>query len=165
MKMVIRQWITWVFVAFVFFTGSVAFGQEAVQAEKPQQEVKTQTTCPVMGGTIDKNLYVDHEGKRIYLCCQGCADAVKKEPEKYIKKLEDEGITLDKTPKLQTKCPMMNRPIDKKLYVDHQGKRIYLCCKGCVATVKKDPGKYIKQLEAEGVTLDKAPEEKKQKAE
>jgi YHS domain-containing protein len=48
-----------------------------------------------MGGKIDKTSYVDVAGKRIYLCCAGCADAVKAEPEKYIKKLEGEGVTLD----------------------------------------------------------------------
>lgn len=61
-------------------------------------EVKAQTTCPVMGGAIDKKIYVDAEGKRIYLCCNGCVKAVKKEPAKYIKILEDKGVTLEKAP-------------------------------------------------------------------
>lgn len=62
-------------------------------------EVKVQTTCPVMGGPVDKKLFVDAEGKRIYLCCKGCIDPVKKDPKKYIAKLEAQGVTLDKTPK------------------------------------------------------------------
>lgn len=60
--------------------------------------VKKQTTCPVMGGAIDKKLFVDAEGKRIYLCCTGCIAPVKKDPKKYIAKLEADGITLEKTP-------------------------------------------------------------------
>lgn len=60
--------------------------------------VKKQTTCPVMGGAIDKKLFVDAEGKRIYLCCTGCIAPVKKDPKKYIAKLEAEGVTLEKTP-------------------------------------------------------------------
>ena len=60
--------------------------------------VKPQTTCPVMGGAIDKKLFVDAEGKRIYLCCTGCIAPVKKDPKKYIAKLEAEGVTLEKTP-------------------------------------------------------------------
>ena len=58
---------------------------------------KVQTTCPVMGGEIDKNIYIDIKGKRIYVCCKGCLPAVKKDPAKFIAKLEKEGITLDKT--------------------------------------------------------------------
>jgi len=48
-------------------------------------------TCPVMGGAVNKDLYVDHDGKRIYVCCEGCIDAIKKNPEKYLKKLEEMG--------------------------------------------------------------------------
>ena len=61
--------------------------------------------------------------------------------------------------KTQDMCPVMNAPVNKALYVDHDGKRVYVCCKGCVGEVKKDPAKYIKQLEDAGVTLDKAPAE------
>jgi len=56
--------------------------------------------------------------------------------------------------KAQEKCPVMGGAINKKLYVDHGGKRIYVCCQGCIAPVEKDPAKYIKALEAEGVTLE-----------
>jgi hypothetical protein len=59
---------------------------------------KAQTTCPVMGGAINKALYADHGGKRIYVCCGGCVSAIKKHPDKYIKKLEDQGVTLEKAP-------------------------------------------------------------------
>ncbi len=58
--------------------------------------------------------------------------------------------------KAQTLCPVMKGPIDKSQFVDFDGKRIYVCCGGCIAKIKKDPAKYVKQLEAEGITLDKA---------
>ncbi len=32
---------------------------------------KPQTTCPVLAGKIDKNVYADYQGKRIYFCCSG----------------------------------------------------------------------------------------------
>lgn len=57
----------------------------------------------------------------------------------------------------QTMCPVMGNAIDKKLFVDFEGKRIYVCCAGCLETVKKDPAKYIKEMEAQGITLFKAP--------
>ena len=58
--------------------------------------------------------------------------------------------------KVQTLCPVMGGPIDKSQFVDYKGKRIYVCCGGCVAKIKKNPAKYVKQLEAEGITLAKA---------
>jgi YHS domain-containing protein len=59
---------------------------------------KPQTTCPVMGNKINKAIYADHEGKRVYFCCAGCVDTFKGDPGKYLKKLEDEGVTIAKAP-------------------------------------------------------------------
>ncbi|MBM4284212.1 MAG: YHS domain-containing protein [Deltaproteobacteria bacterium] len=59
---------------------------------------KPQTTCPVLGGNIDKNVYVDYQGYRIYFCCTGCDAEFKKNPEKYMKKLQDQGVTPEKAP-------------------------------------------------------------------
>jgi len=61
-------------------------------------KIVRQTTCPVMGGAVNKDLYVDHAGKRIYACCAGCLAPIKENPEKYITELEAKGITLDKAP-------------------------------------------------------------------
>jgi len=66
------------------------------QAAAPQG--KAQATCPVMGEKIDKKIFADYEGKRVYFCCPDCVKTFNKEPQKYVKKLEDEGVTLAKTP-------------------------------------------------------------------
>lgn len=46
-----------------------------------------QTNCPVMGGKINKDIFVEYKGKKVYFCCKGCVDAFNKEPEKYLSKL------------------------------------------------------------------------------
>jgi hypothetical protein len=71
----------------------------AAYAEEKQAETKKQTTCPVMGGKINKAQYVDANGKRIYVCCGGCVGKVKADPGKYIQQMEAKGITLEATPK------------------------------------------------------------------
>ena len=64
---------------------------KAPEAKTPEAkapaELKPQTTCPVMGGEIDKSVFADHEGKRVYFCCPGCISEFQKDPEKYLKKL------------------------------------------------------------------------------
>ena len=50
-----------------------------------------QTTCPVMGGTINKDLHADYKGERVYFCCGACPPQFAKDPEKYIKKLKEMG--------------------------------------------------------------------------
>ncbi|MBU4198399.1 MAG: hypothetical protein KKG09_09260 [Verrucomicrobia bacterium] len=59
---------------------------------------KAQTTCPIMGGAVNTNIYADADGKRVYFCCKGCPAEFKKDPAKYINKMEKDGITLDKAP-------------------------------------------------------------------
>ena len=92
-------------IAVVMMTGFLV----CAQADKPAtdakaaKEVKVQTECPVAGGKIDKKTFVDVKGKRIYLCCPGCAEKIKADPDKYIKQLEDQGIVLEKAP--EAKAP------------------------------------------------------------
>jgi YHS domain-containing protein len=57
-----------------------------------------QTVCPVMGGKINKAIFADYQGKRVYFCCGGCPAEFKKDPAKYVKAMEDKGIVLEKTP-------------------------------------------------------------------
>ncbi|MCT4534816.1 hypothetical protein [Halodesulfovibrio sp.] len=54
-----------------------------------------QVKCPVMGNTINKKLYADHNGKRVYFCCQMCLPKFKKNPTVFIKKLESQGVKLE----------------------------------------------------------------------
>jgi YHS domain-containing protein len=47
-----------------------------------------QTVCPVMAGNpIDKNVFVEYKGKKVYFCCESCKADFGKDPEKYIKDL------------------------------------------------------------------------------
>jgi len=66
-------------------------------------EPKPQTLCPVLGGNIDKKVFIDYQGKRIYFCCSGCPAEFSKDPEKYLKKIEAQGITLEKCPETKAK--------------------------------------------------------------
>ncbi|MGB7911970.1 MAG: YHS domain-containing protein [Desulfobaccales bacterium] len=56
-----------------------------------------QTVCPVLGNKINKNIYTDYQGQRIYFCCPGCIDVFKKNPEACLKKMEEQGVTPEKT--------------------------------------------------------------------
>jgi len=61
-------------------------------------QANAQVTCPVMGGKIDKAFFADYDGKRVYFCCAECVAQFKKDPAKYVNKLEDAGVVLEKTP-------------------------------------------------------------------
>ncbi|MFO7459898.1 MAG: YHS domain-containing protein [Desulfatiglandales bacterium] len=70
-----------------------AFGASVYAAEEPNQ-----INCPVMQGPANKNIYTDYQGKRIYFCCPPCIQQFKKDPDKYMKQFEKEGIVLEDAP-------------------------------------------------------------------
>jgi len=57
-----------------------------------------QEICPVSGKRINKDWFVDYNGKRIYFCCPSCPATFKKDPEKYMEEFRERGIELENTP-------------------------------------------------------------------
>ena len=62
------------------------------------QAAQPQKYCPIMGGEIDKSVYLDHEDKRVYFCCAGCKTVFLNNPDKVINDMSSKGIVLDKSP-------------------------------------------------------------------
>jgi hypothetical protein len=59
---------------------------------------QAQIVCPVLGGQINKEIYADCPAARVYFCCPGCVGVFKNNPEKYLKKMEEQGVTPEKSP-------------------------------------------------------------------
>lgn len=55
--------------------------------EKELGQPAEQTTCPIAGMAIDKNVYTEYKGKKVYFCCAGCEAPFLENPEKYLSKL------------------------------------------------------------------------------
>ncbi len=90
-------------VAGVLIAGIAAAGEhpsarQVQKKEAPEAKVTLQTTCPVMGGKVNKDLYVDQDGKRIYVCCKGCIAPVRKDFAKYVEKVEAAGEVIADAP-------------------------------------------------------------------
>ena len=76
----------------VLLTGTIeaktVIGSAKTLVNKIEDKKIEQKICPVMGGKIDPDLYYTYKGKKIYVCCPGCIAAIKKNPEKYLKKVQ-----------------------------------------------------------------------------
>jgi len=57
------------------------------EPEKAVSATIQQTTCPIMGGAINKDIFTEYKGKKVYFCCLPCKGKFKAEPEKYVAKL------------------------------------------------------------------------------
>jgi len=69
---------------------------EAAETETAQTDVEQpavvaqeteQTTCPVMGGEIDKDIFVEYKEKKVYFCCEPCKGIFNDAAETYVAKL------------------------------------------------------------------------------
>jgi YHS domain-containing protein len=105
-------------------------------------------TCPVTGEAVNKNVKYEVNGRVFYVCCEGCADVVKKNPDLFLKPVEgekkEEPEFLGKGDGITT-CPVTGEPVDKDLKGEFDGQTFYVCCAGCIEMVMKNPAAYLKK--------------------
>lgn len=135
--------------------GQGAHGATEYAAPRATNQGK-QTHCPIMGGEINPDVFIEYKGARVYFCCWGCDDKFLAEPEKFIPKLResvqqqikstDASESTAGAEVTQTTCPVMGREIDKEVFTDYRGVRVYFCCPPCVETFEADPQQYVPGL-------------------
>ncbi len=110
---------------------------------------KAQSSCPVSGKAINKAVFVDHQGQRVYFCCQGCPAAFKADPEKYYAQFEKDGVELEN---IQTACPVSGEKLGEHgeaTSVRYKGRTVKFCCAACEKPFAKEPEKYLTKLPGE----------------
>ena len=74
----------------------------------------------------------------------GCKDKSEADPNAAAKTV---GGTTTTAPVAQTTCPIMDgNPINKAVFTEYQGQKVYFCCPGCIDKFKAEPEKYVKDL-------------------
>lgn len=122
-----------------------------------EQAIADQKICLVSGkplGSMGSPIKVNVKGQDVFVCCKGCVTALQENPQKYLAKLSNPPPT--KSTKadaqaiaFQKKCPVMDEPLGSMgapIKVRVKGRDVFLCCKGCVKLLKKDPAKYLAML-------------------
>ena len=107
-------------------------------------------TCPVTGEAVNKNLKFMINGREFYVCCEGCAETVKANPDLYLKPIEGEKkeqAFLGKGDGKDT-CPVTGEAVNKEFKGEVDGQTFYVCCPGCIDTVMKNPAAYLKKASA-----------------
>jgi YHS domain-containing protein len=105
-----------------------------------------QTVCPVSGKKIDRSIFVDVQGQRVYFCCPKCPPQFTAKPDAYFAKMAAAGVVPEN---VQTTCPVSGEKLDSKdFYRDYKGRRIYFCCNKCPKKFDQDPELYLKKMAA-----------------
>jgi YHS domain-containing protein len=127
--------------------------QWILRGQDKQAQAAEQTTCPISGGKINKEVFTEYKDRKVYFCCAGCIGTFTTDPGKYLDKLpqfkkpestkKSEGISAASE---QQVCPVMGGRISKNCFTEHQGKKVYFCCPGCKPKFQADPARYIAKL-------------------
>jgi YHS domain-containing protein len=119
-----------------------AKAKEITAAAKPDQVIHagTQTHCPIGGGEVDKSVFEDYQGQRIYFCCPGCEGPFLADPEAHLTAISAKGQTVAS---VQTVCPISGKPLDINVFTEYAGRRVFFCCPDCRPALMAEPGKYL----------------------
>lgn len=137
---------------------SLALGQEPKPTSRPKKLSSTPyplAVCPVSGealGSMGAPVVHEHKGREVRFCCKGCLPKFTKEPEKYLKKV-DELIVKQQAPHYPTTtCIVSGEPLSedgsKPVDVVYQNRLLRFCCKTCKRDFAKDSKKYLAKLDA-----------------
>ena len=79
-----------------------------------------QETCPVSGMKLEKKeVHIDHKGRRVYFCCEGCIGAFNENPENYLAKLDIPGVDMKDMKVMENMEGMKDKEAEKTKQDDH----------------------------------------------
>jgi len=113
------------------------------------------TICVVSGEELgsdpDDIVDVVYNNRLVRMCCRGCAKKLKKDPAPYLKKLDAAVVKQQAEHYPLTECPVSGEALGSMgdpIVVMMNNRMVKLCCKGCVRSIKKDPGAVIAKVDA-----------------
>jgi len=103
-----------------------------------------QVACPMTGKKLNPNMTVQVGDQNVMFCCGGCKAKVRKAEDKVATVFSTAAFKKGFTH--QTLCPVSGKPINANIMVEHDGRKVYFCCKGCPKKFQANPEKYLDKL-------------------
>jgi YHS domain-containing protein len=142
--------------AFVKASLAAQTAANATKALPAPDEPYTLSTCPVSGkklGSMGEPVAVEADGSQVLLCCKGCKKSFEADTAKFMKAV-NEALAAEQKPYYpMDTCVVSGEPLtekDKDIAQDVLiGNRLFrVCCKSCIKALRKEPGKYLAELDA-----------------
>lgn len=104
--------------------------------------LRTQVSCPVSGGAIDRKVFVSEPMYDVYFANEEAKKQYVADKAKYASQLAG-AFTY------QTKCIVMGGDVDPAAMKQIDGKKVYFCCIGCETKFSADKEGSFKKLDAQ----------------
>jgi Cu(I)/Ag(I) efflux system membrane fusion protein len=126
-----------------FARSKVGEGDPAVVFAAADQQVCPVSNAPLdsMGGAVPVSL----GSSRVYICCDSCEAPLKNEPKRYLARLRRPVAEprQEICPVTRQKLGSMGEPVP----VEVDGRKVQVCCAGCIDKLKAEPARYLAALE------------------
>ncbi len=99
--------------------------------DKPGKDVK----CPVSGKDVKAASFVEFNGGKVYLCCDGCPAAFKKDTAKFAAKANHQMAQTGQI--VEVACPLSGKKLNPETGLDIAGVKVTFCCNNCKGAVAK----------------------------
>jgi YHS domain-containing protein len=108
----------------VFTTAAALYCCAAAQAADAP-ELK----CPVSGHAVSKQQVAEHNGGKVYFCCDDCRKAFAAKTQEFAAKANLQLVLSGQFK--EVKCPLEGYALNPITTLDVGGVKILFCCKGC----------------------------------
>ena len=134
------------FFCVLFFSLSVVLGLSGCKKEKPADtpqppeiEVVPETEDIAKTPVVQEKTVDPKNAERVMKDLEANDSEL---AEKFARILED----AEKQTTVQTICPVAAGQINKEIFVEYQGQKVYFCCEACKTDFNADPAKYLANL-------------------
>lgn len=107
-----------------------------------KKKAPTLPKCPVTDEPVNLAVSTATDDGPVFFRCKDCIPKYKANVDKYSAKVAAQRKALAGRAKVQVSCPLTGNPVDRKVFVEHDGGKAYFCCAGCIGRFQHDPGKY-----------------------
>lgn len=109
--------------------GGVLFAEEVASVDF------SKIKCPVSGKPVKEDATVDYKEHKVYLCCEGCPTAFKKDTAKFSAKANRQLVRTKQFE--QVACPISGKPAKAEVSAKVGEMEVGMCCNGCKGKVDK----------------------------
>lgn len=96
--------------------------------------------CPACAKEVDKKLFVEHDGQKVFVCGRECQKSLRKDAAAAFAKAYPADKVIDVKNEV---CPVQGKPVAEGKTVVFQNHKVRLCCDRCVTGFKKEPNRFL----------------------
>ncbi|MBX3444444.1 MAG: YHS domain-containing protein [Planctomyces sp.] len=110
----------------------------AIGLRAEEEKKKDDLKCPVSGAKVKMDQTVEHNGAKVYFCCENCPKAFKADTAKYAVKANAQIVASGQA--TQVKCPLSGGKLNPDAKSTVSGVEVQFCCNNCKGKVDKATG-------------------------